>query len=170
MKNFLIFAALGALCTTGPALAQSSHSKSGKIHPKSEHGRSADNRDREQTRENRDKRDTRSSNRWDSRSAAYNGDGRGYWSEGRYFRDGRLYGTSCPRGLSKKNNGCLPPGHAKARWAVGQRLPNAYRDDYLPSAYRDRYTNGTYRYADGYVYQVDPKTYVIKQVISALLR
>jgi Ni/Co efflux regulator RcnB len=28
----------------------------------------------------------------------------------------------CPPGLAKKNNGCLPPGHAK-RWNVGQPLP-----------------------------------------------
>lgn len=170
MKKFLMVAALGALVTTGPAMAQKSHSKSEKSNSKSEKSRSVDNRDREQAHDNRGKRDKRSDNRWDSRRAAYSGDGRGYWSNGRYFRDGRLYGTSCPRGLAKKNNGCLPPGHAKARWAVGQRLPNAYRDDYLPRAYRDRYTNGTYRYADGYVYQVDPKTYVIQKVIAALLR
>jgi len=28
----------------------------------------------------------------------------------------------CPPGLAKKNNGCMPPGHAK-RWTVGQQLP-----------------------------------------------
>lgn len=35
-----------------------------------------------------------------------------------HHRDAR----SCPPGLAKKNNGCLPPGHAK-RLAVGQALP-----------------------------------------------
>jgi Ni/Co efflux regulator RcnB len=29
----------------------------------------------------------------------------------------------CPPGLAKKNNGCLPPGQAKKRYAVGTRLP-----------------------------------------------
>ena len=29
----------------------------------------------------------------------------------------------CPPGLAKKNNGCLPPGQAKKRYAVGQPLP-----------------------------------------------
>ena len=29
----------------------------------------------------------------------------------------------CPPGLAKKHNGCLPPGQAKKRWVVGQRLP-----------------------------------------------
>jgi hypothetical protein len=31
-------------------------------------------------------------------------------------------GKSCPPGLAKKNNGCLPPGQAK-KYAVGQPLP-----------------------------------------------
>jgi hypothetical protein len=31
----------------------------------------------------------------------------------------------CPPGLAKKNNGCLPPGQAKRRYRVGQRLPPA---------------------------------------------
>jgi Ni/Co efflux regulator RcnB len=30
---------------------------------------------------------------------------------------------NCPPGLAKKNNGCLPPGQAKKRYQVGQRLP-----------------------------------------------
>jgi hypothetical protein len=39
-----------------------------------------------------------------------------------YFVD--TYGRGkCPPGLAKKNNGCLPPGQAKKRYAVGQRLP-----------------------------------------------
>ncbi|MES2940683.1 MAG: hypothetical protein V4864_23600 [Pseudomonadota bacterium] len=38
---------------------------------------------------------------------------------------GEHYGPgarSCPPGLAKKHNGCLPPGQAK-KWAVGQPLP-----------------------------------------------
>ena len=31
---------------------------------------------------------------------------------------------SCPPGLAKKNNGCLPPGQAKKRYQVGQPLPS----------------------------------------------
>ena len=31
-------------------------------------------------------------------------------------------GKQCPPGLAKKNNGCLPPGHAR-NWAVGQPVP-----------------------------------------------
>ena len=36
---------------------------------------------------------------------------------GSEFSSGR-----CPPGLSKKNNGCMPPGQAK-KWAMGRRLP-----------------------------------------------
>jgi hypothetical protein len=30
---------------------------------------------------------------------------------------------SCPPGLAKQNNGCLPPGQARKRYVVGQPLP-----------------------------------------------
>ena len=33
------------------------------------------------------------------------------------------YGHSCPPGLAKKHNGCLPPGQAKKRWTIGRPLP-----------------------------------------------
>jgi len=39
-----------------------------------------------------------------------------------YFEDKHGRGK-CPPGLAKKNNGCLPPGHAKKRYVVGERLP-----------------------------------------------
>lgn len=42
------------------------------------------------------------------------------------FRDWWLdaYGRGhCPPGLAKKNNGCLPPGQAKKRYAIGAPLP-----------------------------------------------
>ena len=38
-----------------------------------------------------------------------------YWGE----THGR---GKCPPGLAKKNNGCLPPGQAKKRYAVGRPL------------------------------------------------
>jgi hypothetical protein len=41
---------------------------------------------------------------------------------------------NCPPGLAKKNNGCLPPGQAKKRYVVGQRLPNGVVITELPPA------------------------------------
>lgn len=32
------------------------------------------------------------------------------------------YRRSCPPGLAKKNNGCMPPGQAR-KWELGHRLP-----------------------------------------------
>ena len=39
-----------------------------------------------------------------------------------YYREHYDNGRHCPPGLAKKNNGCLPPGHAR-NWAVGQPIP-----------------------------------------------
>jgi Ni/Co efflux regulator RcnB len=40
----------------------------------------------------------------------------------RDYYEPRIKAGSCPPGLAKKNNGCLPPGQAK-KWQVGQSLP-----------------------------------------------
>ena len=88
------------------------------------------------------------------------------------------YGAGgCPPGLAKKNNGCLPPGQAKKLYREGQRFPSDYGSrwgyDQIPYDLRQRYDfdpNDRYYYGDGYVYRVDPKTMLIEQVISALLR
>jgi hypothetical protein len=39
---------------------------------------------------------------------------------------------NCPPGLAKKNNGCLPPGQAKRRYAVGQPLAQGIRSEPVP--------------------------------------
>jgi hypothetical protein len=39
---------------------------------------------------------------------------------------------NCPPGLAKKNNGCLPPGQAKKRYAVGHAFPPDVRWQPLP--------------------------------------
>lgn len=74
------------------------------------------------------------------KSAKHGGydDDRGAYREthdhsGRYFTDrhrviahdyyvDHYRGKRCPPGLAKKNNGCMPPGHAK-KWAVGRPIP-----------------------------------------------
>lgn len=50
---------------------------------------------------------------------------RTYWVE--------TYGRECPPGLAKKTNGCLPPGHAKKRYAIGTPLATTVVIDPLPS-------------------------------------
>lgn len=54
---------------------------------------------------------------------------------------------------------------------VGQPMPAGYGVYNVPYAYQDRYYDGpdaSYRYADGYVYQVDPKTRLITAAIELL--
>ncbi|MBY0339584.1 MAG: RcnB family protein [Rhodocyclaceae bacterium] len=47
---------------------------------------------------------------------------------GAQFRAGH-----CPRGLAKKNNGCMPPGQAK-QWRLGARLPHDLTYHAVPGA------------------------------------
>lgn len=43
------------------------------------------------------------------------------------------YRGNCPPGLARKNNGCLPPGQAKKRYAVGERVPDGVEIVILPN-------------------------------------
>jgi hypothetical protein len=109
----------------------------------------------------------------------------GYAKHGKHIvknRHGsRLYalGTrgSCPPGLAKKHNGCMPPGQARKAYDVGQRYNRSlgYRWSYtqIPTDLRSRYNfdrGDRYYYRNGYLYQVDPRTMLVEQVVSALLR
>ena len=83
----------------------------------------------------------------------------------------------CPPGLAKKHNGCLPPGQAKKLYNVGQRLPYGYNSytpyNQIPYDMRNRYNlddDDRYIYRDDYLYRVDPKTLIVQQVLSAILR
>jgi hypothetical protein len=86
------------------------------------------------------------------------------------------YEGGCPPGLAKKHNGCLPPGQAKKLYR-GQRWQSDYGSRYayaqIPYDLRQQYgLNPDYRYyyGNGYLYQVDPRSLLVQQVISALLR
>lgn len=94
---------------------------------------------------------------------------------------GRLYAFdargSCPPGLAKKDNGCMPPGQAKKLFNAGQRYDrnfgNVWAYSQIPSNLRSRYQfdqDDRYYYRSGYLYQVDPRTMLIQQVVSAMLR
>ncbi|MEO6225518.1 MAG: hypothetical protein ABIO80_06675 [Sphingomicrobium sp.] len=101
---------------------------------------------------------------------------RGYTTHGK----GSLYGYGtggCPPGLAKKNNGCMPPGKVRKLYNVGQRYPGSYGSlwnyNQIPTDIRSQYDlsrSGRYYYGDGYLYQVDPRTRLIQQVVSALAR
>jgi len=93
---------------------------------------------------------------------------------------GNVYGYGmggCPPGLAKKAIPCVPPGQAKKMYGVGERLPtgmfNPYSYNRIPYDLRSQYglsPYGNYYYGNGYLYRVDPRTMLIQQVVSALLR
>ena len=105
-----------------------------------------------------------------------NSHGYGYDDHGKGGQYG--YGAGgCPPGLAKKHNGCMPPGQAKKLYRIGQRYPRNYGNlwsyNQIPYDLRQQYDfnrNDRYYYGDGYVYRVDPRTMLIEQVVSALLR
>ena len=110
------------------------------------------------------------------------GHGKGHGMQGMHHEvhQGRIattaWGRSCPPGLAKKNNGCLPPGIAKQRFNVGDRWNGNYglwSYNQVPLDWRTQYNldaANRYYYRDGYLYSVDPRTRLVESVIQALIR
>ena len=111
-----------------------------------------------------------------------NGEGKGHGQKrgdfDRHF-NGYHYGynAACPPGLAKKHNGCMAPGQAKKRYKLGYRLPSGYGGytsyHRIPYDLRRQYDldpNNRYIYDNNYLYQVDPRTQLITQVLRAIIR
>ncbi len=88
------------------------------------------------------------------------------------------YGA-CPPGLAKKNPPCMPPGQAKKLFGIGQRVPLGYQGllgyNSLPYNLRDYYGSrldprARYIYDQNYIYRVNPRTMLVSQILSALVR
>ena len=83
---------------------------------------------------------------------------------------------SCPPGLAKKHNGCLPPGIARQSFNVGDRWNGNYNPwsyNQVPLDWRNQYgldSDNRYYYRNGYLYSVDPRTRLVESVIQALIR
>jgi Ni/Co efflux regulator RcnB len=77
---------------------------------------------------------------------------------------------NCPPGLAKKHNGCLPPGQAKKRYAIGHRLPVGIVVEPLPEVLgrRLRPTPAGYRYVvvDGDVLLLATATSLVVDAIA----
>jgi len=81
--------------------------------------------------------------------------------------DGAIYGVD-PATQLIQNVAALVAGDA---WAIGQPMPAGYDIYNVPYEYRDDYQDtpeSLYRYADGYVYQVDPTTQLIQAAIQLI--
>ena len=151
MKKLILLIGAAAFTVGTPALAGpgNGHGKNGKAHSAKSHGKM--------------KSKSRSKHVVTTRSG------------------GRLYAFnargSCPPGLAKRDNGCSPPGQAKKLFNVGDRynrnFGNVWTYSQIPSDLRSRYQfdrDDRYYFRNGYLYQVDPRTNLIQQVVSALLR
>jgi hypothetical protein len=80
------------------------------------------------------------------------------------------YDRSCPPGLARKHNGCMPPGQARKRFARGERIQREWFEGYrLPVAYRSFYQDTPdyyYSYDDsGYIYRADRGSDLIESII-----
>jgi Ni/Co efflux regulator RcnB len=53
----------------------------------------------------------------------------------RHYMQGHSHRTSCPPGLAKKHNGCMPPGQAR-KYEIGKKLPEDVTYEFLPYALR----------------------------------
>jgi hypothetical protein len=80
---------------------------------------------------------------------------------------------NCPPGLAKKNNGCLPPGQAKKRYVVGQRLPSTVVVERLPPVLVTRLgpVPAGYEYVmvDGDVLRLALGTRLVADAIQAII-
>ena len=81
---------------------------------------------------------------------------------------------NCPPGLAKKHNGCLPPGQAKKRYAVGQSLPQGIVVEELPVELSVRIGPAPpgYRYGmlDGDLVKLAVGTMLVVDAIEGLVR
>ena len=149
MKIFILITGAATFAVASPAIAHPGNGHGGAKHASMSHGR----------------------------AQARSGQVHGMTANGH----GRFYAFNargqCPPGLAKRDNGCLPPGQAKKLYNVGQHynrnFGNAWTYNDIPQSLRSQYNldqSDRYYYRNGYVYQVDPRTMIVEQVISALLR
>lgn len=97
--------------------------------------------------------------------------------EGYQYSGNRYGGGACPPGLAKKTPACVPPGQVGRTFRQGQRVDAGYRDytpyQNIPSQYYSQYNlDDDYRYIqrDNYLYEVDPRTSLVRRVIELLVR
>ena len=175
MNRLMILAGVAALAATSPALADPGHGHGGDKAGWKHDGGGGEAKHRGDRGDRHGNwhgdRDDRGHARWQhgDEGQRWHRHGRHRWANG--------YGVGgCPPGLARWHNGCVPPGHAR-RYAVGYHLPYGYNSytsySRIPYNLRQRYNldpNDRYIYDNGYVYQVDPTTRIISQVLSAIIR
>jgi hypothetical protein len=91
----------------------------------------------------------------------------------RVYFEGKHGKGKCPPGLAKKNNGCLPPGHAKKRYVVGQKLPRdvVFEEPPVELTVKMRPVPAGYRYVmlDGDLVKLAVGTMLVVDAIDGLV-
>lgn len=97
--------------------------------------------------------------------------------KGKHHTKYYAYGRACPPGLRIRDGICMPRGQYRKMYRIGQRYPGSYGSRWtysqIPYDLRDRYDfddDYRYYYGDGYIYRVDPKTMLIREVVNAIVR
>lgn len=87
------------------------------------------------------------------------------------------YGRACPPGLRLRDGFCMPRGQYRKMYRIGQSYPRSYGSlwtyNQIPYDLRSRYDfddDYRYYYSDGYLYRVDPRTMLIREVVNAIIR
>lgn len=113
---------IAGIFAVGPAMAEKPSWAGNDKGGKNDHGDQRD--DKKNDHKNGNKNDDKKSNKGKDDRA--DGDRRHFQPQQhvvvREYYAEHYRGRSCPPGLAKKNNGCMPPGQAK-KWKVGYPLP-----------------------------------------------
>ena len=84
------------------------------------------------------------------------------------YADGAMFGVDPKTQMIGSIIGLLTGDN----WNVGSPAPQGYDLYNVPSNYRDQYAdsaNSAYRYNDGYVYEVDPTTQIVRKIIELVV-
>ena len=84
------------------------------------------------------------------------------------YADGAMFGVDPKTQIIGSIIGLLTGDN----WNVGSTAPQGYDLYNVPSNYRDQYAdsaNSSYRYNDGYVYEVDPTTQIVRKIIELVV-
>ena len=167
----IVALAITSLLVAGPALSKGKGDHDNDDHEKG-HGKHAQKyEDKQKKRDAKEYKKAEKRVRKDIAHGTYfNDQQRTFVRE--YYGHNDSHGKRCPPGLVKKNNGCMPPGHAR-NWVVGQPVPRGVTVYAVPQPVivQLRPAPYGYRYAriGGDIVLVQEQNNLIVDIIESLL-
>ena len=157
-----LFALFLTLTLIGATSVQAQKQKKEKKH---------DNEQGEERRDDRREEDRREEDRSDRKRSGFDVNQRQAARD--YFEADHGRGK-CPPGLAKKHNGCLPPGQAKKRYALGRPLNRTIVYQQLPGNLSAQLgpapTGYLYGLLDGDLIKMNATTRLVADAITAFVR